>query len=168
MHWEHRSEILKKKPNPWLFHFNVWQNPPQIKKRKKKKKTNLTLLSRSKKDKTPQAWLKSAFLRKECGLFPHIPCSPKQTTFLSLSSIRFLRSWVPRETRNFLKRSRKKLKFLNCELRILKCSIANIMQFSLNFYSSFKHFVKNIFSRHEEATIMVILNIRHINLLIKP
>ena len=24
--------------NPWLFHFNVWQNPPQIKKKKKKKK----------------------------------------------------------------------------------------------------------------------------------
>ena len=24
--------------NPWLFHFNVWQNPPQIKKIKKKKK----------------------------------------------------------------------------------------------------------------------------------
>ena len=22
--------------NPWLFHFNVWQNPPQIKKKKKK------------------------------------------------------------------------------------------------------------------------------------
>ena len=21
--------------NPWLFHFNVWQNPPQIKKKKK-------------------------------------------------------------------------------------------------------------------------------------
>ena len=25
--------------NPWLFHFNVWQNPPQIKKKKEKKKT---------------------------------------------------------------------------------------------------------------------------------
>ena len=25
--------------NPWLFHFNVWQNPPQIKKKKKKKNT---------------------------------------------------------------------------------------------------------------------------------
>ena len=24
--------------NPWLFHFNVWQNPLQIKKKKKKKK----------------------------------------------------------------------------------------------------------------------------------
>ena len=24
--------------NPWLFHFNVWENPPQIKKEKKKKK----------------------------------------------------------------------------------------------------------------------------------
>ena len=24
--------------NPWLFHFNVWQNPPQIKKNKIKKK----------------------------------------------------------------------------------------------------------------------------------
>ena len=23
--------------NPWLFHFNVWQNPPQIKKKFKKK-----------------------------------------------------------------------------------------------------------------------------------
>ena len=23
--------------NPWLFHFNVWQNPPQIKKEKKNK-----------------------------------------------------------------------------------------------------------------------------------
>ena len=22
--------------NPWLFHFNVWQNPPQIKKKSKK------------------------------------------------------------------------------------------------------------------------------------
>ena len=22
--------------NPWLFHFNVWQNPPQIKKKKRK------------------------------------------------------------------------------------------------------------------------------------
>ena len=24
--------------NPWLFHFNVWQNPPQIKKKKEKKR----------------------------------------------------------------------------------------------------------------------------------
>ena len=23
--------------NPWLFHFNVWQNPPQIKKKEKKR-----------------------------------------------------------------------------------------------------------------------------------
>ena len=26
--------------NPWLFHFNVWQNPPQIKKKWLKKKRN--------------------------------------------------------------------------------------------------------------------------------
>ena len=24
--------------NPWLFHFNVWQNPPKIKKKRKEKK----------------------------------------------------------------------------------------------------------------------------------
>ena len=28
--------------NPWLFHFNVWQNPPQIKKKKKKKEKKMS------------------------------------------------------------------------------------------------------------------------------
>ena len=30
--------VTKSERGPWLFHFNVWQNPPQIKKNKKMKK----------------------------------------------------------------------------------------------------------------------------------
>ena len=35
----HYLEIKSLHVNPWLFHFNVWQNPPQIKKLKKKEST---------------------------------------------------------------------------------------------------------------------------------
>ena len=41
--------------NPWMFHFNVWQNPPQIKKKRKKEKNiklKITLSFKKTKKKT--------------------------------------------------------------------------------------------------------------------
>ena len=41
--------------NPWLFHFNVWQNPPQIKKKMKKKKKESQISKPYTEDKTARS-----------------------------------------------------------------------------------------------------------------
>ena len=41
--------------NPWLFHFNVWQNPPQIKNKNKNK-------------------IKGEKKKKEMGITDHLTC----------------------------------------------------------------------------------------------
>ena len=39
--------------NPWLFHFNVWQNPPQIKKKEKRKKNVWARVEKSRSETPP-------------------------------------------------------------------------------------------------------------------
>lgn len=109
--------------------------------------------------KIPQTFPYCTFLRQVYELVANISCFLK-TTFLSFSSTRFLRSWVPRETRSFLNRNLRKWSFLDSEERILKLRVANIILFVTWIVIFILKLCGKTYFQGLRTTIMVTLNIQ--------